>query len=147
MPPIILNSGYELKQVWIYPCLSLGTVADTIFYHRKTSSETSVQSLPLLFWAHSYLLLVLGTLSLSLKWDNAFITHQRSVLVYIYSFLGLESLEVTLIECLIFGSTLSATDPVTILAIFNQYKVDPKLYTIIFGESLLNDAVSIVMYE
>lgn len=46
-----------------------------------------------------------------------------------------------------FGSTLSATDPVTILAIFNQYKVDPKLYNIIFGESLLNDAVSIVMYE
>ena len=67
--------------------------------------------------------------------------------MYIYSFLGLESLEVSLIECLIFGSTLSATDPVTILSIFNQYKVDPKLYTIIFGESLLNDAVSIVMYE
>lgn len=67
--------------------------------------------------------------------------------MYIYSFLGLESLNVTLLECLIFGSTLSATDPVTILAIFQQYKVDPKLYTIIFGESLLNDAVSIVMYE
>lgn len=72
---------------------------------------------------------------------------QNSVLVYIYSFLGLESLDVSLLECLIFGTTLSATDPVTILAIFNQYKVDPKLYTVIFGESLLNDAVSIVMYE
>ena len=70
-----------------------------------------------------------------------------SVLVYIYSFLGLESLDISLLECLIFGSTLSATDPVTILAIFQQYKVDPKLYTIIFGESLLNDAVSFVMYE
>jgi solute carrier family 9 (sodium/hydrogen exchanger), member 6/7 len=46
-----------------------------------------------------------------------------------------------------FGATLSATDPVTILSIFNQYRVDPKLYTVIFGESLLNDAVSIVMYE
>lgn len=72
---------------------------------------------------------------------------QCRVLVYIYSFLGLESLDITLLECLIFGSTLSATDPVTILAIFNQYKVDPKLYSVIFGESLLNDAVSIVMYE
>ncbi len=71
---------------------------------------------------------------------------QNRVLVYLWSFLGLESLQVTLLECLIFGSTLSATDPVTILAIFNQYKVDPKLYTIIFGESRLNDAVSIVMY-
>jgi sodium/hydrogen exchanger-like protein 6/7 len=45
------------------------------------------------------------------------------------------------------GATLSATDPVTVIAIFNTYKVDPKLYTIIFGESLLNDAVAIVMFE
>jgi sodium/hydrogen exchanger-like protein 6/7 len=48
---------------------------------------------------------------------------------------------------MIFGSVLSATDPVTILAIFNQLKVDPKLYSVIFGESILNDAVSIVMFE
>lgn len=64
-----------------------------------------------------------------------------------YAALGIESLDLSILECLLFGSTLSATDPVTILAIFNQYKVDPKLYTVIFGESLLNDAVSIVMYE
>ena len=69
------------------------------------------------------------------------------LLVYLYAFLGLESLNITLLECLLFGSALSATDPVTILAIFQQYKVDPTLYSIIFGESLLNDAVSIVMYE
>ena len=69
------------------------------------------------------------------------------MLVYVYSFLGLESLDLTLLDCLTFGSALSATDPVTILAIFNQYKVDPKLYSVIFGESLLNDAVSIVMYQ
>ena len=55
--------------------------------------------------------------------------------------------KLTLLECLILGSTLSATDPVTILAIFTQYKVDPNLYSVIFGESILNDAVSIVMYE
>lgn len=45
------------------------------------------------------------------------------------------------------GATLSATDPVTILAIFNTYKVDPKLYTIIFGESILNDAIAIVLFQ
>jgi solute carrier family 9 (sodium/hydrogen exchanger), member 6/7 len=72
---------------------------------------------------------------------------RNSVLVYIWSILGIESLELSLLDCLTFGTTLSATDPVTILAIFKQYKVDPKLYTVIFGESLINDAVSIVMYE
>ena len=45
------------------------------------------------------------------------------------------------------GATLSATDPVTILAIFNVYKVEPKLYTVIFGESILNDAIAIVLFE
>ena len=79
------------------------------------------------------------------EWEKQELTTR--VLVYIWSFLGLEGLKFTLLECLIFGSTLSATDPVTILAIFNQYKVDPKLYSVIFGESILNDAVSIVMYE
>jgi NhaP-type Na+/H+ or K+/H+ antiporter len=69
------------------------------------------------------------------------------ILVFIYSYLGIDTDRLSLIECLTFGSTLSATDPITILAIFQQHKVDPKLYTIIFGESLLNDAVSIVMYE
>src|SRR5712691_12399467 len=78
---------------------------------------------------------------------QAYRVRNNSVLVYIWSILGIESLELSLLECLTFGTTLSATDPVTILAIFKQYKVDPKLYTVIFGESLLNDAVSIVMYE
>ena len=57
------------------------------------------------------------------------------------------SLSMTFVDALSVGATLSATDPVTILAIFNSYKVDPKLYTIIFGESILNDAIAIVIFE
>jgi sodium/hydrogen exchanger-like protein 6/7 len=45
------------------------------------------------------------------------------------------------------GSILSSTDPVTILSLFHQLKVDPKLYAIIFGESLLNDSVAIVLFS
>lgn len=40
----------------------------------------------------------------------------RSVLVYIWALLGLEGLSLSIVECLIFGSTLSATDPVTIVS-------------------------------
>lgn len=57
------------------------------------------------------------------------------------------TLDMTLVDAISVGATLSATDPVTILAIFNTYKVDPKLYTIIFGESILNDAIAIVIFE
>ncbi|KJZ77056.1 hypothetical protein HIM_03377 [Hirsutella minnesotensis 3608] len=56
-------------------------------------------------------------------------------------------LELSFVDAISVGATLSATDPVTILAIFNTYKVDPKLYTIIFGESILNDAIAIVIFE
>src|ERR1700744_1480680 len=56
-------------------------------------------------------------------------------------------LDMTFVDAISVGATLSATDPVTILAIFTTYKVDPKLYTIIFGESILNDAIAIVLFE
>jgi len=57
------------------------------------------------------------------------------------------TLKLTFVDAISVGATLSATDPVTILAIFTSYKVDPKLYTIIFGESILNDAIAIVIFE
>jgi sodium/hydrogen exchanger-like protein 6/7 len=69
------------------------------------------------------------------------------LILWIYTRLPLEGLNITFVEAISVGATLSATDPVTILAIFNAYKVDPKLYTIIFGESILNDAIAIVLFE
>uniref|UniRef100_A0A8D0DWF6 Sodium/hydrogen exchanger n=1 Tax=Salvator merianae TaxID=96440 RepID=A0A8D0DWF6_SALMN len=48
-------------------------------------------------------------------------------------------------DCLFFGSLMSATDPVTVLAIFHELHVDTDLYTFLFGESVLNDAVAIVL--
>ena len=48
-------------------------------------------------------------------------------------------------DCLFFGAIISATDPVTVLAIFNDQKINVNLYAIVFGESVLNDAVSIIL--
>ena len=36
---------------------------------------------------------------------------------------------------------------VTVLAIFSDLHVDDRLYAIVFGESVLNDAVAIVLYR
>jgi len=51
----------------------------------------------------------------------------------------------TFLDTLRFGSLISATDPVTILAIFTDLNVDVNLYAIVFGESVLNDAVAMVI--
>lgn len=50
-------------------------------------------------------------------------------------------------ECMMFGALISATDPVTILAIFQELGCDTNLYALVFGESVLNDAVAISLYR
>ena len=55
--------------------------------------------------------------------------------------------DLTLSECLVFGALISATDPVTVIAIFKELKVDSNLFANVFGESVLNDAVAIVLYR
>ncbi|OAE27685.1 hypothetical protein AXG93_1080s1010 [Marchantia polymorpha subsp. ruderalis] len=55
--------------------------------------------------------------------------------------------KLTFQESLIFGSLISATDPVTVLGIFQELGSDVNLYALVFGESVLNDAVAISLYR
>ena len=50
-----------------------------------------------------------------------------------------------LLASLTFGSLISATDPVTVLAVFQALGVKADLFSMVFGESVLNDAVAIVL--
>jgi sodium/hydrogen exchanger-like protein 3 len=58
---------------------------------------------------------------------------------------GLYDFEISLLETLLFSSLISAVDPVTVLAVLEEIHVDKVLYIIVFGESLMNDAVSVVI--
>jgi len=48
---------------------------------------------------------------------------------------------------LLFGSLISATDPVAVLAIFREFRAPKKLSTIVDGESLLNDGTALVFFQ
>jgi len=55
--------------------------------------------------------------------------------------------ELSFLNSIVFGALLASTDPVATLAIFQTLKVDATLYMLAFGESVINDAVSIVLFE
>lgn len=117
LPPIILNCGYDLNTNQFFKNIG-----------------------PILIFAF------LGTFVSTLIIGN---------LVFLVALTGMHGLSMTYMECLTFGAILSSTgnftnstlDPVTVLSIFNQVGVDEKLYAIIFGESILNDSVAIVLFQ
>ncbi|KAJ3297654.1 monovalent cation:H+ antiporter, CPA1 (nhx1) [Borealophlyctis nickersoniae] len=117
LPPIILNSGYDLKRKNFFR--NFGSILTFAFLGTMIST------------------LVIGlSIDVIIKFLN--LTHWHPF----------ESdIQMNLLDCIVFGAILSSTDPVTILAIFHQVRVDPKLYAIIFGESILNDSVAIVLFK
>ncbi|KAJ6848029.1 uncharacterized protein M6B38_116025 [Iris pallida] len=68
------------------------------------------------------------------------------VLVYLGGLMFL-MYKLPLVECLMFGALISATDPVTVLSIFQELGTDTNLYALVFGESVLNDAMAISLYR
>ncbi|CAL8361225.1 unnamed protein product [Gadus morhua 'NCC'] len=83
---------------------------------------------------------VVGTL-----W-NAFCT---AFCLYGVKLLGVidEKVDAGLMDFLLFGALISAVDPVAVIAVFEEVHVNDTLFIIVFGESLLNDAVTVVLYK
>ncbi|KAA8497908.1 Sodium/hydrogen exchanger 8 [Porphyridium purpureum] len=50
-------------------------------------------------------------------------------------------------DALKFGALISAVDPVATIAVFSALRVNKTLHFLVFGESVLNDAVAIVLYQ
>ena len=70
------------------------------------------------------------------------------VITYVLTGLG-RGTHLPLLDSLLFGALISSIDPVAILGILSSVGVSQRdtLYTLIFGESLLNDGVAIVLFD
>lgn len=85
----------------------------------------------------------IGT-TISVAFVGSFIYASIHIIKLLLNFSYLEE-EFTLANCLYFGAIISPTDPIAVLSIFQELGVDVNLFALVFGESILNDAVSIVL--
>ena len=53
----------------------------------------------------------------------------------------------TLMIILLYSAINSAVDPVAVLAVFNEIHVNMTLFILVFGESLMNDGVAVVLFN
>lgn len=143
----------------------LGTVFGAIIHFSGAS-----ESLPDFFEPHQFFIYLLPPIIL----EAAYSLHDRTVLENIGSillfavmgtvlasaFIGLSlyglaeagamgdlPVDVNFIQMMIFSSLIVAVDPVAVLAVFNEIGVNHVLYFMVFGESLLNDGVTVVLYK
>ncbi|CAI7889997.1 unnamed protein product, partial [Closterium sp. NIES-54] len=116
-------------------CAVLGLDHDSAYYaalfRLRTESGFSLQVKP--FFNNFGAIVTFSCLGTFL---SAIVT---GILVYVGGFLFL-MYKLSFLEALIFGSLISSTDPVAVLAIFQDVGADTNLYALVFGESVLNDA-------
>ncbi|CAB3400533.1 unnamed protein product [Caenorhabditis bovis] len=66
---------------------------------------------------------------------------------FIFAMTPFYNFELNYVDVLLYSTLISAVDPVAVLSVFEEIHVNKILYICVFGESLLNDAVTIVLYN
>ncbi|KAK2586919.1 hypothetical protein KPH14_009850 [Odynerus spinipes] len=89
----------------------------------------------------------LGTILLFAVVGTIFNTLSIGASLWVLGKFNVFGCETPLLDMFLFSALISAVDPVAVLAVFEEIHVNEILYIVVFGESLLNDAVTVVLYH
>ncbi|XP_011263496.1 probable Na(+)/H(+) antiporter nhx-3 isoform X2 [Camponotus floridanus] len=89
----------------------------------------------------------LGTILLFAVLGTIFNTMSIGASLWLLGKSGMFGCETPILDMFLFSALISAVDPVAVLAVFEEIHVNEILYIVVFGESLLNDAVTVVLYH
>ncbi|XP_018053409.1 PREDICTED: sodium/hydrogen exchanger 3 isoform X1 [Atta colombica] len=89
----------------------------------------------------------LGTILLFAVVGTVLNTMSIGVSLWLLGKSGMFGCETPILDMFLFSALISAVDPVAVLAVFEEIHVNEILYIVVFGESLLNDAVTVVLYH
>ena len=126
LPPIILEAGYFMPNrfVNLYSFNEIYNITCRPFFEN------------------------LATILIFAIANTLFNTILIGITLWAFNFSGLYGeTKFELLHCFVFSSLISAVDPVAVIATFVEIGVNDMLYIIVFGESLLNDGVAVVLYR
>jgi NhaP-type Na+/H+ or K+/H+ antiporter len=128
LPPILFYSGYSLKRKYFYE---------------------NFDAILMLAFAGTILTIIIMTMGISFYSSGSRFSSPSSsaAVVMTNDKSSIDVSQLTLMDCLLLSTILSSTDPITTLAVFSNLSVHDQLYYLVFGESILNDAVSVTMYN
>ena len=69
------------------------------------------------------------------------------IALMLYFFNSATGIPMSIFICLTYASLISAVDPVAVLSVFEAVNANKQLYFLVFGESVLNDGVTYVMFD
>ena len=153
--------NHKLPTVIPESCLLivLGLIVGAILHYGRITSATNyvidaeiffIYLLPPIIFDAGYFMPVraffdnIGTILLLALVNTCISAGLIGISLYGVVSLGWIGRDIGFLNCFIFSSLISAVDPVAVLSVFEEVHVNQMLYIIVFGESLLNDGVTVV---
>ena len=128
---VFITTEFDFSEMLIHVMLPLLLFAGALTINVKEFLKEKVTILSLATFGVIFSTFVVGTFTYSL------VNHP---------FFNLGHLDISYVDCLLFGSLIAPTDPIAVLSMVKKMNLSKTTETRIAGESLFNDGIGVVLF-